>query len=173
MAKSELKTGKAKPKLVHRKEQHYAAIRRQLGMREISKVLPPLMNDVFTWLGKKGVKPAGVPFWRYLLVDMPGKVEIDVAVPVARAVRGDKEVTVGVLPAGRYATVLHVGHPDGLQQTTATLLAWAEENGIQWQMDGERWAGRVEWYLTNPKTEPDMGKWQTELAFLTTSAAGR
>jgi len=76
---------------------------------------------------------------------MPGKLEIDVAVPVARAVSGDKEVTADALPAGYYATVLHNGHPKGLQQATAALLAWAEENGIQWQMDGKRWAGRVEW----------------------------
>src|SRR5208282_33339 len=111
MAKSKSKAAKAEPKLVRRKKQHYAAIRRQLSMREISKVLPPLMNDVFTWLGRKGVKPAGAPFWRYLVVDMQGKLEIDVAVPVARAVRGDKEVTADALPAGRYATVPHVGHP--------------------------------------------------------------
>jgi effector-binding domain-containing protein len=170
MARSKSKTAKPEPKLVRRRKQHYVAIRRQLSMREISKVLPPLMTEVFSWLGRKGIKPAGAPFWRYRVVDMPGNFEIDAAVPVARAVRGDKEVTADSLPAGRYATVLHVGHPRGLQQATAALLAWAEENGIQWQMDGERWAGRVEWYLTDPQTEPDMQEWHTELAFLTASA---
>lgn len=171
MAKSKSKTAAAEPTLVRRKKQNYVAIRRQLSMREISKVLPPLMTEVFTWLGRKGAKPAGAPFWRYRVVDMPGNFEIDVGVPVARAVRGDKEVTADALPAGRYATVVHVGHPKELQKATAALLAWAEENGIQWQMDGQRWAGRVEWYLTNPDIEPDKRKWRTELAFLTASAA--
>ena len=114
MAKIKSKTGEAKPALVRRKK--HVAIRRRLSMKQISKVLPPLMTDVFTW---------------------------------------------------------HVGHPRGLQKATAALPAWTEESGLQWQMDGKEWAGRVEWYLTNPETEPDTRKWETELAFLTTSAAGR
>ena len=32
----------------------------------------------------------------------------------------------------------------------------------------ESGVGRVEWYLTDPASEPDMEKWQIELAFLTT-----
>ena len=31
--------------------------------------------------------------------------------------------------------------------------------------DGERWAARVEEYLTDPISQPDMDKWQTNLFF--------
>ena len=156
------------PKFVNRKAQPYVAIRRQVAMREIAAVLPPLVNEVFAWLAKKGIRPAGVPFWRYLVVDMKGKLEIDVAVPVAVVPPTDKHIVVDVLPAGRYATILHTSHPDGLQKVTAELLAWAESKGIGWQMNRGKWGGRVEWYLSDPASEPDMTKWQTELAFLTT-----
>ncbi len=30
---------------------------------------------------------------------------------------------------------------------------------------GERWGSRLEIYLTDPNEEPDMSKWQTQLAF--------
>jgi hypothetical protein len=30
---------------------------------------------------------------------------------------------------------------------------------------GERWGGRLEIYLTDPSQEPDMSRWQTQLAF--------
>lgn len=30
---------------------------------------------------------------------------------------------------------------------------------------GERWAARLATYLTDPATEPDMTRWQTQLAF--------
>jgi uncharacterized protein YdhG (YjbR/CyaY superfamily)/effector-binding domain-containing protein len=156
------------PKLVNRRAQPYVAIRRQVAMREIAIVLPPLLNDVFVWLTKKGIQPAGAPFWRYLVVDMKGELEIDVAVPVAVAPPSDNHIVVDVLPAGRYATVLHSGHPDGLQKATAELLAWAKSKDIGWQMNRGRWGGRVERYLTDPASEPDVTKWQTELAFLTT-----
>jgi hypothetical protein len=33
-------------------------------------------------------------------------------------------------------------------------------------MNGPRWSGRIERYLTDPSTEPDMRQWKTELAFL-------
>ena len=31
--------------------------------------------------------------------------------------------------------------------------------------DGDRWGARLEFYLTDPREEPDMSKWQTQLAF--------
>jgi effector-binding domain-containing protein len=83
---------------------------------------------------------------------------------------GDGDVRSGVLPAGRYATVTHLGHPDQLIDATAALLDWAAEQGLQWDMsetdDGQRWGGcRLEVYNTDPAEEPDMNKWETELAF--------
>jgi GyrI-like small molecule binding domain len=74
-----------------------------------------------------------------------------------------------VLPAGRYATLPHTGHPDGLADATASLLSWAAEQGLAWDVtetsDGERWEARLEIYETDPAQEPDMTRWQTQLAF--------
>ena len=155
------------PKLVERSEQHYVAIRKLVTMAEIGPILPPLSDDVFAWLIEKGIQPSGAVFWRYNVVEMDKKLEIDVAVPIASAVKGDGQIIADMLPAGRYATMLHTGHPSELEEATANLLAWAEKNNIQWKMNGERWGGRVEWYYSGPDTEPDMSKWETELAFLT------
>jgi len=156
-----------KPKLEQRKAQPYIGIRSQVSMQELGSILPPLSGEVFAWLAKKGVERAGPPFWRYLIVDMEKKLEVDVGVPVAAAIPGEGRIIADVLPGGRYATAVHTGHPDELEQATAALLDWAEKRGIEWRMDDERWAGRVEWYLSDPAAEPDMHKWKTELAFLT------
>ena len=61
-------------------------------MQELGKVLPPLWGEVYRWLASKGLKPAGAPLWRYRVIDMAAKLEIDVAVPVAAAVIGDNRV---------------------------------------------------------------------------------
>ena len=41
--------------------------------------------------------------------------------------------------------------------------------GLTWDMSpgetGERWGSRLEFYLTDPREEPDMSKWVTQLAF--------
>jgi DNA gyrase inhibitor GyrI len=84
-------------------------------------------------------------------------------------VAGDERVLAGVLPAGRYVTMTHVGHPDGLYEATGRLLTWAKEQGLSWDSSdteaGERWGARLEIYESDPDDEPDMNKWVTVLAF--------
>ena len=86
-------------------------------------------------------------------------------VPVASQVEGDDQVRTGLLPAGRYATVVHTGHPDTLVTATRDLLDWAAERGFDWDADGNTWGCRLEEYLSDPDEVPDMNEWQTRLAF--------
>jgi hypothetical protein len=52
---------------------------------------------------------------------------------------------------------------------TGALLEWAKAHGLTWDVketeEGEKWGCRVEFYLTDPAEQPDMDKWQTQLAF--------
>jgi hypothetical protein len=54
-------------------------------------------------------------------------------------------------------------------EATKALLDWAAAQGLAWDVSsdarGERWGGRVEYYLSDPREEPDMSKWVTQLAF--------
>jgi effector-binding domain-containing protein len=158
----------AAPQIETRAAQPYAAIRARVTMAELSG-LGARFGEVFAWLDARGVVPAGAPFWRYNVIDMAHELEVDVAVPVDAAVGGDGRVVSGVLPAGRYATLTHVGHPSELYGITGVLLDWAAAQGLTWDMspgeEGERWGARLETYLTDPSEEPDMSKWVTELAF--------
>jgi effector-binding domain-containing protein len=158
------------PKIEDRNEQPYVGIRTQVTMQEIGKVLPPLWGEVYGWLASKGLKPAGAPLWRYRVIDMAAKMEIDVGVPVATAVTGDNRITADILPAGRYATLIYTGPYEGLMPATGDLLDWAENKGIVWDKwpagpKGEGWRARIENYLTDPTKEANPAKWETELAF--------
>src|SRR5690348_8066314 len=143
------------PKLEHRDAQPYAAIRKQVTMQEIGAVLPPLIGEVFDFLQRQGLAPAGAPFFRYLVVDMDRQLDMEVGWPIASAVSGEGHISAGVLPAGRYAVLVHTGHPEELADATAALLAWGEDNGIRWQMsdDEKMWGARLESYLTDPAEE--------------------
>jgi effector-binding domain-containing protein len=156
------------PRITHRPEQPYAAIRGVVTMRTIGAIADRL-PEVFGWLGARGVEPAGAPFFRYDRIDMDTTLEIEVGVPVATPVAGEGDVLAGVLPAGRYAVLAHTGHPDELIGVTARLLEWAEGEGLEWDVrespDGDRWGCRLEHYLTDPAEQPDMAKWDVELAF--------
>jgi effector-binding domain-containing protein len=158
------------PVITQRPAQPYVAIPASVTMQTLGTVVPPLNGEVFGWLAANRIAPAGPPFWRYTLIDMPGRLEVEAGCPVAEAIdSGDGRVVAGMLPAGRYVTLLHVGHPQTLEGATGALLEWAAANNLTWDMsassDGERWGCRLENYLTDPASQPDMSKWETELAF--------
>jgi effector-binding domain-containing protein len=157
------------PVVVERSDQPYVAITSTVSMQEMGELLPPLTDDLFAWTAEAGLAPTGPVFWKYNTIDMPAALEIEVGVPVDRLVSGSGEINSGVLPAGRYALAHHVGHPDTLEQATGELLAWAEAEGVTWdvtEVDGkERWTARLEEYLSDPAEEPDLNAWQTDLVF--------
>ena len=156
------------PEIVTRAEQPYVAIRGQMTMAGIGP-FAGRTGEVFAWLSARGLAPAGPPFLKYNVIDMMRQLELEAGVPVAAATRGDGDVISGVLPAGRYATLTHMGHPSELMGVTKALLDWAAGQGLTWDMspdaDGDRWGSRLEISLTDPRQEPDMSKWVTQLAF--------
>ncbi|NUR85041.1 MAG: GyrI-like domain-containing protein [Nonomuraea sp.] len=150
-------------------ERHYLGLRREITMSTFGLV-GDRIAEMIGWLLERGVNPAGAPFFRYDLIDMPAdRLVVQVGVPVAAPVEPEGEFYADSLPAGRYAVVLHHGHPDRLVSATADLLAWADEQGLKWDMtneaDGEHWTARTEHYLTDPRVTPDLNEWDTELQF--------
>jgi effector-binding domain-containing protein len=158
----------AVPEIVTRAEQPYVAIRTRVTMADLGG-LGARFAEVFAWLGARGVPPAGPPFFRYNVIDMARELEVDAGVPITAALDGTGDIVRGVLPPGRYATLMYVGHPAGLAEATTALLDWADGQHLKWDMtpgdSGERWGSRLEIYLTDPGQEPDMSKWATQLAF--------
>lgn len=155
------------PKIEDRTEQHYAAIRTQVTMQELDMAIPQGIGEVFAWLGKQGVAQSGAPFVRYLVIDMEALLDIEVGVPVATALSGDERISAGVLPAGRYASLIYTGIDNGIQGNWA-LLKWGAEKGLVWDSwkteKGDAFGARFESFLTNPNEEPDRAKWETEVA---------
>jgi effector-binding domain-containing protein len=156
----------SKPTLEDRAEQHYVGIRTQVPMNGMKKCIPQFLGEVFAWLGERGVQPAGAPFMRFHVINMAGNMDMEVGVPVATVVQGDGRVAAGVIPAGRYATLVYSG-VTGIKGNKA-LIDWAAKNNIRWdRWDDERgdaFRARVEYFLTDPAEEPDRKKWETEVA---------
>jgi effector-binding domain-containing protein len=158
-----------RPQLVSRAEQPYASITNSLPMPRLSDQLQPQIGEIFGWLAARGIKPAGLPFWKYNRINVAGIVEVEVGVPTADEISGDDRVQPHLLPGGNYVLARHVGHPQKLRDATSELLDWAAAEGIAWDMwredEGELWAARLEEYLHDPISQPDMEKWQTNLIF--------
>ncbi|MBA3777775.1 MAG: GyrI-like domain-containing protein [Chloroflexi bacterium] len=156
--------------VVERGEQPYVAIRSSVAMGGIGNAIERSYPQVCGWLEARGLPPAGAPFTRYNLIDMERGLEIEVGVPVASEIPGDETVVAGILPAGRYASLTHVGDYDGLVDANQALQQWAAAQGLPFAMSetqaGHRFESRLEICLKDPDHEPDPAKWETEVAYL-------
>jgi effector-binding domain-containing protein len=165
----------SEPKIEDRTEQPYVGIRREVT-DGIPAVVDTAFPQLFGWLGQHGIELAGPPFIRYIEVDHEGEpLEIEVAAPVGGgAPADDGPVQPGVLPAGRYVTLLHQGPytsdevPD-LADAQIALREWVDQEGIVTNRPSERGFSLpccVEHYRVGPPIEADWTKWETELAYL-------
>jgi effector-binding domain-containing protein len=156
------------PKLDDRTEQPYMGIRTQVPVGEMgSGLIPRLHGEVIGYLKKQGIAPTGAPFIRYWVINMPGEMDIELGWPVASALPGDGRVAAGALPAGRYASLIYTGIMNGVAGNKA-LLDWGAQQGLMWDNwptdAGDAFGARYESFLTEPDDEPDMAKWETEVA---------
>lgn len=153
------------PRIDYREAKPYIGIRTQTPISGMSKVITKLFKEMNAWLKKEKVEPAGPPFLRYHVIDMADEMDIEVGTPVASPLPGNGHVTAGVLPAGRYASLVYVG--SGYSGNKA-LVEWAKANGIAWDRwddaKGDAFRSRYETYLTDPKVEPRKTKWEVEVA---------
>jgi len=160
----------AEPQVQERAAQHYAAIPVTVAMDGLSSAIDSGYAELFGWLASQGITPAGPPLVRYLVIDMAGQLQIELAVPVAAPITASGRIQPGTLPEGRYAVLRHTGPYDGLAASNAALLRWAQENEIgldTWATaQGSAWRCRAEHYLSDPSQEPDPAKLETDVAIL-------
>jgi len=154
------------PKIETRTAVPYFGIRLKAPISEFSIVIPQTHDEVYDWLKEEGIEPAGAPFIRFHVIDMGAEMDIELGVPAVSSMEGNGRVKAGVLPAGEYATLTYTGVANGVP-ASAALVKWAGENGVVWDRwddpNGDAFASRVEFFLTDPADEPDMAKWQTEV----------
>ncbi|MEV4562514.1 GyrI-like domain-containing protein [Nonomuraea sp. NPDC049419] len=155
------------PEIVELPDRPYVGVRGAITMNTIP-VIADRIGEIAGWLLGRGAAIAGAPFLRYESFDTEGDgLVMQAGVPVAGPVEAEGDYFAGVLPAGRYATLTHRGHFDGLIEATRVLLAWGEEQGLKWDMtegDGaEHWGCRLEVYNTDPRVENDPANFLTDL----------
>lgn len=155
------------PAFETRAAQPYVGKRVILPLHDFSKTIPALLRDVAMWMADNGVEASGKPFVRYHVIDMPRRMDIEVAFPVADLPNVKGVISRGILPPGRYATLTYIGVENAIA-ANAKLIAWVAENGARIDCEraekGEAFAGRIERLLSVESGQDDG---QTQIAIKT------
>jgi len=136
--------------------QPMVSIRTQCHAAEIGATLNEILPEVWAYLRKNDVNPAGPPFTRYHGFD-DNKVDIESGMPVVRSLPGEGRISSGELPAGTVASTMHVGPYEKLPEAHDALHVWMREQ--KRESAGPQW----EFYWTDPGMEPNPSKRKTEL----------
>ena len=136
-----------------------------LGMDALDSAGPAALDAVEAWMAGQGIAPTGPGFFRYDLINMAGQMGMAFGYPVAPGTMGDGDIRAETLPAGRYISVLHHGHPDELYDATIMLIEWSKVRHVDWDVEetpaGDRFAARLELF-NHAEGEPS-DDWVTEI----------
>lgn len=151
-------------------EMPYVGIAVQATLLEWGKA-NRLGDELYDWLLKMKIKPAGPLFYRYWIIgDEEEAVHAEVGVPVEQVIAGNDRIISSFIPGGSYVTALHQGHLGHLAKSLNEVEIWAKKEGLEldkrWEGDIEIWNGRFESCLTDSKQEPDSDKWEIKISFL-------
>jgi hypothetical protein len=156
----------SKPKIDERPQELYMGIRIPTPFKGMFTVVDKhLFKELKAWMKQERIEPQGPPFLRYHVINMDGEMDIEVGIPVDQALPGNGRVCPGVLPSGRYASLIYINNG---YTGNGALTRWGIENGLafdQWHdPKGDAFRARYERYLTDPRVQPLKTRWEVEVA---------
>lgn len=155
-------------RVVRRDAQPYVGLPVQVSMSNWGDAMARI-PDVYAWLAQRGIPPAGPLVFRYRFIgDMEIPWNFELALPTATRIDvGAGEMIADELPAGLYVTATHHGHPDALFDSIMAVERWTADHGLTQDTHDDKgrtiYAGRFEFYRSDPEQEPDMDRWETDL----------
>ncbi len=119
-------------------------------IEEIGGVLGSSFGEIYGHLASQRVQPAGEPFVIYY--DMPEDdkpIDIEICAPVTQTIDAPRGWKVRQLPAGTFASLVHVGPYDTVGEAYTAMTSWIDTHDLV--VSGPP----REVYLSPPETPPD------------------
>ncbi|HKJ80311.1 MAG TPA: GyrI-like domain-containing protein [Prolixibacteraceae bacterium] len=137
---------------------NYASVRQEVPFMEVSLVMGEMYAEVSTFIENEEIGIAGAPFAIYH--EMEGeKIDLECGVPVSENIAGSGLVNAATFGETQCATVDYFGDYRQLEDAHTELQAWIEQH--RFKLAG----APIEFYLTDPATEPDVQKWHTRICY--------
>jgi effector-binding domain-containing protein len=137
-------------------EQHTAVAHVQIATPDLPETVGRIWSAVGAHVEAAGIAPTGPYFLRYASFDYE-RADFEGGLPVPAPIAGAGEVRPSTLPGGPVVATTHTGPFELFGGAYRAIADWLAAEG--WEADGPPW----EVYWIGPTTEPDPGKWRTEL----------
>lgn len=117
---------------------------------EMPNVIGSAFGEVYGYLGTRGVDPEGPPFIIYHeMPEADRPIDLEICAPIARATEAPAGWQAQELPAGTFATIMHVGPYETLETAYDALKEYIGAHDMT--VTGPP----REVYLSEPDTPPD------------------
>jgi len=151
--------------IVEKPERSYLGIRFETPFGGMFAVITKNLKELRKWSKQNGLAEEGPYFVRYYHCDMTDIMDVEVGVMTNSSHAGQGRIKPGLLPNGRYATLIYRGN--GLRGNQ-TLMKWAKDNGHKFDpIDAnlaESYVCRYEAYLTDYRIESRKLLWDVEMS---------
>lgn len=131
-------------------------MKRKCDYPNVPSVMKEMLEGVGQYIVQNKIEKAGEPLAVYHEWGSSGVV-MDVGTPVVKAQKGSGEVEYSTIPGAKALKITHYGDYSELNQSHGKIFKYMKDNNIE--AGGSPW----EQYMTDPRTEPDKSRWQTEI----------
>ncbi len=116
--------------LVQREETPSIVVRTRCNVKELPHIVGPAYQKIAQYLGSQQLFPSGPPYVGYHNEDLTD-LEIEIGFPIEHSLQGEGEFESSVIPAGRYASTVHVGPYSEFARAYNLLTSWTEAQSLQ------------------------------------------
>ena len=145
-------------KMVEQTAQPAMTVRTRSSVQNLPQVLGETYGIIAQYITSSGEQIAGAPFVAYYNLDMQD-LDIEIGIPVSKKLSDKDAIKASEIPAGKYATVLHIGPFSEMESTYNVLTEWVTKNGY------EATGVAYELYINDPKETP-IEELKTQILFL-------
>jgi len=148
----------------------YCALPTSVAIPELMMGIREAYQAVDGYLGRLGLEDRGPAIVRYRRVSEAGPLHLEVGWVMPDLTHADPPYVAGELPPGTYVVGWHNGPYARIGEFTRELIAWGDEQGVQWDEAREgpqqRWTSWYELYLSEPSFGPEGPVGSVEVALL-------
>jgi effector-binding domain-containing protein len=123
-------------------------MRTRAAVQDLPQLFGQTYGALLQYMNEMGVEPVGEPFAAYYNMDMQN-LDIEIGFPVTRPLPDRDNIKSGALPAGKFASTMHVGPYDTLGPAYEALTQYVKDSRC------EPTGVAYEFYFSGPETPPE------------------